>query len=58
MNSCLQCVSNLPPIVKYFLSGTHTREINECSPTKGALATYAQCEPLPIAVHFLTSALS
>lgn len=42
MNSCLQCVSNLPPVVKYFLSGLHTREINEGSPTKGALAKYAQ----------------
>lgn len=40
MNSCLQCVSNLPPVVKYFLSGAHAREINDASPTKGALAKY------------------
>jgi hypothetical protein len=58
MNSCLQCVSNLPPIVKYFLSGTHTREINEGSPTKGALATYALYERLVIAIKSLTSVSS
>ncbi|KAG2774208.1 hypothetical protein JG687_00009173 [Phytophthora cactorum] len=38
MNSCLQCVSNLPAIVKYFHPGLYTREINDTSPTKGALA--------------------
>lgn len=40
MNSCLQCVSNLPAVVKYFQSGQYTKELNESSPTKGALATY------------------
>lgn len=39
MNSCLQCVSNIPGIVKYFQSIDLAREINECSPTKGALAS-------------------
>ncbi|KAF1792904.1 Ubiquitin specific protease domain [Phytophthora cactorum] len=38
MNSCLQCVSNLPAIVKYFHPGLYTREVNDTSPTKGALA--------------------
>ncbi|OWZ10474.1 Ubiquitin-specific protease [Phytophthora megakarya] len=38
MNSCLQCVSNLPAIVKYFHPGHFAHEINELSPTKGALA--------------------
>ncbi|ETN20034.1 hypothetical protein PPTG_03127 [Phytophthora nicotianae INRA-310] len=38
MNSCLQCVSNLPGIVKYFQPGLYAREINDTSPTKGALA--------------------
>ncbi|KAL4145359.1 hypothetical protein PRNP1_013031 [Phytophthora ramorum] len=38
MNSCLQCVSNLPAIVKYFQPDLFEREINEASPTKGALA--------------------
>ncbi|GMF17810.1 unnamed protein product [Phytophthora lilii] len=35
---CLQCVSNLPAIVKYFHLGLYVREINESSSTKGALA--------------------
>ncbi|DBA01772.1 TPA: hypothetical protein N0F65_010182 [Lagenidium giganteum] len=35
---CLQCVSNIPAIVKYFQSGLYTRDMNEASPTKGALA--------------------
>lgn len=39
MNSCLQCVSNLPALVKYFHPGLYAREINDTSPTKGALAT-------------------
>ncbi|KAJ0405488.1 hypothetical protein ATCC90586_000151 [Pythium insidiosum] len=39
MNSCLQCVSNLPALVHYFQSGAYLREINDTSPTKGALAT-------------------
>ncbi|KAE8982071.1 hypothetical protein PR003_g24145 [Phytophthora rubi] len=38
MNSCLQCVSNLPAVVRYFHPGLFAREINESSPTKGALA--------------------
>ncbi|KAK1935715.1 Ubiquitin carboxyl-terminal hydrolase 2 [Phytophthora citrophthora] len=39
MNSCLQCVSNLPAFVKYFHPGLlYAREINDSSPTKGALA--------------------
>eukprot|EP00644_Phytophthora_capsici_P011672 jgi/Phyca11/572889/estExt2_Genewise1.C_PHYCAscaffold_500167 len=39
MNSCLQCVSNLPVLVKYFHPGlVYAREINDSSPTKGALA--------------------
>ncbi|KAG7379885.1 Ubiquitin carboxyl-terminal hydrolase 21 [Phytophthora pseudosyringae] len=38
MNSCLQCVSNLPAIVKYFQPGLYACEINDSSPTKGALA--------------------
>ncbi|KAF4318446.1 hypothetical protein BBO99_00007351 [Phytophthora kernoviae] len=32
------CVSNIPAIVKYFLPGLYAREINDTSPTKGALA--------------------
>lgn len=39
MNSCLQCVSNIPAVVKYFHSGLYAKEINEASPTKGALAS-------------------
>lgn len=39
MNSCLQCVSNIPAVVKYFHSGQYAKEINEASPTKGALAS-------------------
>ncbi|GLE01821.1 hypothetical protein PINS_up010659 [Pythium insidiosum] len=38
MNSCLQCVSNVPAVVHYFQSGAYLKEINETSPTKGALA--------------------
>lgn len=38
MNSCLQCVSNIPAIVKYFQPGLYAGEINDTSPTKGALA--------------------
>uniref|UniRef100_K3W991 ubiquitinyl hydrolase 1 n=1 Tax=Globisporangium ultimum (strain ATCC 200006 / CBS 805.95 / DAOM BR144) TaxID=431595 RepID=K3W991_GLOUD len=38
MNSCLQCVSNIPALTKYFQSGMHAKEINDASPTKGALA--------------------
>lgn len=38
MNSCLQCVSNIPAVVKYFASNAYAKEVNETSPTKGALA--------------------
>lgn len=40
MNSCLQCVSNIPSVAMYFASNAHTKEANEASPTKGALALY------------------
>ncbi|TYZ65269.1 hypothetical protein PybrP1_002516 [[Pythium] brassicae (nom. inval.)] len=38
MNSCLQCVSNIPSVAQYFASNVHAKEVNEASPTKGALA--------------------
>lgn len=38
MNSCLQCVSNLPALVMYFHQGLYTHEINGSSGTRGALA--------------------
>ncbi|RLN93527.1 hypothetical protein BBJ28_00020623 [Nothophytophthora sp. Chile5] len=33
-----RCVSNIPALVKYFHPGLHSREINDASPSKGALA--------------------
>lgn len=39
MNSCLQCLSNLPSIVEYIQSGLYHKEINPSSPTKGMVMT-------------------
>lgn len=39
MNSCLQCVSNIPAVTKYFQSGLYAKETNDTSPTRGALAS-------------------
>ncbi|TMW68941.1 hypothetical protein Poli38472_001097 [Pythium oligandrum] len=38
MNSCLQCVSNIPAVVQYFQSGSYLKETNDESTTKGTLA--------------------
>lgn len=47
MNSCIQCLSNVPALAKYFRSKSHLEEINESSGTKGALA---RCEIVPKAL--------
>lgn len=40
MNSCLQCLSHLPPLTSYFTSGAYTRDLNR---SRGALAAaYAE----------------
>lgn len=40
MNSALQCLSNVPPLTKYILSGKHMEELNEDNPLgmKGEIA--------------------
>ncbi|OQR82782.1 ubiquitin-specific protease [Achlya hypogyna] len=38
MNSCLQCLSNVPHVMKYFRQSLHLQELNESSPTQGKLA--------------------
>lgn len=38
MNSCLQCLSNVPYLTEYFLNGTHKKHINKKSPSRGAVA--------------------
>ncbi|KDO28825.1 hypothetical protein SPRG_20028 [Saprolegnia parasitica CBS 223.65] len=38
MNSCLQCLSNVPLVMRYFRMGQHLQELNEASPTQGKLA--------------------
>ena len=45
MNSCLQCLSNTPPLTDYFLKSLFHKEVNLTNPlgTKGKLAkTYAK----------------
>ena len=38
MNSCLQCLSNVPQLTEYFLSGGYRSDLNRRSPTKGETA--------------------
>ena len=39
MNSCLQCLNNIPELAKYFLANEHLKELNTTSTTKGNLAS-------------------
>lgn len=39
MNSCLQCLNNVPALSKYFFTGKHKTDVNEKSSTHGKLAT-------------------
>eukprot|EP01041_Mallomonas_annulata_P006843 gene6843-13859_t len=38
MNSSLQCLLHIEPLVSYFLQGKHLEDLNTASPTKGNLA--------------------
>lgn len=38
MNSCLQCLSNIPELTQYFYSNEYKNELNQSSPSKGLLA--------------------
>ena len=39
MNSALQCILHIEPLTSYFLGGVYMNDLNEKSPTKGAVAT-------------------
>jgi ubiquitin C-terminal hydrolase len=38
MNSCLQCLSNVPALTEYFITGAFRAHINRSSPSKGEAA--------------------